>query len=36
MISRWENAEDNLTLATIAKIATAIGAQVRSPLQLSA
>jgi DNA-binding XRE family transcriptional regulator len=36
MISRWENAEDNLTLATIAKIGIAIGAEIRSPLLVSA
>jgi DNA-binding XRE family transcriptional regulator len=36
MISRWENAEDNLTLATIAKIAVAIEAEPICPFQIPA
>jgi len=33
MISRWENGEENLTIATLAKIAVALGLDLRNPFQ---
>jgi predicted transcriptional regulator len=32
MISRWENGEENFTVATLAKISTALGMEFRNPL----
>jgi DNA-binding transcriptional regulator YiaG len=32
MVSRWENADGNLTLASMARIASAIGAGLRCPI----
>lgn len=32
MVSRWENGEDNYTVATLAKIASALGLQLCNPV----
>jgi len=33
MISRWENGEENFTVATLAKISTALGLELYNPLE---
>ena len=33
MISRWENAEENFTIATLAKVSIALGFELRNPFE---
>jgi len=33
MISRWENGEENFTIATLAKISSALGIKLYNPLE---
>lgn len=33
MISRWENGEENFTVATLAKISAALGMELHNPLE---
>ncbi len=33
MVSRWENAEENFTMATLAKISVALGIEMQNPLE---
>jgi ribosome-binding protein aMBF1 (putative translation factor) len=33
MVSRWENGEENFTIATLAKISTALGIEWNNPLE---
>ncbi len=33
MVSRWENAEENFTMATLAKISVALGIKMQNPLE---
>jgi len=34
MVSRWENGEENLTIATLAKIAVALGLELGNPFEI--
>ena len=33
MVSRWENGEENFTIATLAKISAALGLKLQNPLE---
>ena len=33
MVSRWENGEENFTVATLAKISAALGMELHNPLE---
>ena len=33
MVSRWENGEENFTIATLVKISTALGIELLNPLE---
>lgn len=33
MVSRWENGEENFTVATLAKISSALGMELHNPLE---
>ena len=36
MISRWENGDENFTIATLAKISSALGLELQNPLEKQA